>query len=189
MGAAQLLVEQADLAVVAGVALLVVLAELPVAVLVAWVLVILEVLAVKGVWFFIGQKGIDMRYAWIENDKIRDVAHSNPSEIYHPDVAVFYNTQVPEDATNGDGWVNGKLVKPKPQPAPAPAPRRWTDVDFRAGMTLAEKTKWDNDAVPEIKTVKQELPKERAEAVELLDFLVSVNVISQNTSGTILGSA
>lgn len=127
-----------------------------------------------------------MKYAWIENNCIRDIAQGNPDECYHPDIAKFYNTQVPNDAVSGDGWVNGKLVKPKPQPAPAPAPRRWTDVDFRAGMTLAEKTKWDSDAVPEIKTVKQELPKERAEVVELLDFLVSVNVISQRSAGKIL---
>jgi hypothetical protein len=127
-----------------------------------------------------------MKYAWIENQRIRDVAHSNPSEIYPPDGAAYYTTQVPDDAVNGDGWVNDKLVKPKPQPAPAPAPRQWTADNFRAGMTLAEKTKWDSDAVPEIKTVKAELPKERAEAVELLDFLVSVNVISQNTAGKIL---
>lgn len=54
-------------------------------------------------------------------------------------------------------------------------------------MTLAEKTKWDSNAVPEIKTVKQELPKERAEASELLDFLVSVNLISQKTAEKIIG--
>lgn len=128
-----------------------------------------------------------MKYAWIENNKVRDVAHSNPSEIYHPDVAVHYNTQVPDDAVNGDGWVNGDLVKPEPSPPPAPAPRQWTADNFRTGMTLAEKTRWDSNAVPEIKTVKQELPKERAEASELLDFLVSVNVISQTTAGKILG--
>ena len=127
-----------------------------------------------------------MKYAWIENNQIRDIAQGDPVNCYHPEIAKFYDTQVPEDAKTGDGWVNGKLVKPKPQPAPAPAPRRWTDVDFRAGMTLAEKTKWDSDAVPEIETVKRELPKERAEASELLDFLVSVNVISQKTAEKIL---
>ena len=126
-----------------------------------------------------------MKYAWIENGKIRDVAHSNPSEIYHPDVAVFYNTQVPDNAVNGDGWVSGQLVKPEP-PAPAPpAPRQWTANDFRTGMTLAEKTKWDNDSAPEIKTVKQELPKELAGAIELLDFLVGAGVISQATADKI----
>lgn len=124
-----------------------------------------------------------MKYAWIENDRIRDVAHSNPTEIYHPDVAVFYNTQVPDDAVNGDGWVNGALVKPE---LPAPPARRWTADNFRAGMTLAEKTKWDNDSAPEIKTVKAELPQELAGATELLDFLVASNVISQASATKIL---
>jgi hypothetical protein len=129
-----------------------------------------------------------MKYAWIENDKIRDIAPGNPVEFYHPDVAVFYNTKVPEDAINGDGWVNGQLVKPEPSPPapPAPPPRQWTADDFRAGMTLAEKTKWDNDSAPEIKTVKTELPKELANATELLDFLVGAGVISQATSTKIL---
>ena len=126
-----------------------------------------------------------MKYAWIENNVVRDVAHSNPTEIYHPDVAVFYNTQVPDDAVNGDGWVNGALVKPVIV-EPTPPARRWTTDDFRTGMTLAEKTKWDNDSAPEIKTVKAELPKELAGATELLDFLVASNVISQASATKIL---
>jgi hypothetical protein len=124
-----------------------------------------------------------MKYAWIQDGKVRDVAHSNPAEIYHPDVAKFYDTQVPDDAVNGDGWVNGALVKPKP---PAPPAKRWTSDDFRTGMTLAEKTKWDNDTTNEIKTVKAELPKELAGATELLDFLVSSSVISAETKAKIL---
>jgi len=126
-----------------------------------------------------------MKYAWIENDMIRDVAHDEPSKIYHPDVAVFYTTQVPDDAVNGDGWINGALVKPVVV-EPTPAPRQWTANNFRTGMTLAEKTKWDNDSAPEIKTVKAELPKELAGATELLDFLVSSNVISQASATKIL---
>lgn len=126
-----------------------------------------------------------MKYAWIENDKVRDVAHSNPIEIYHPDVAAYYTTQVPDNAVNGDGWVNGALVKPVVVEL-APAARRWTTDDFRTGMTLAEKTKWDNDSALEIKTVKAELPKELTGATELLDFLVSSNVISAQTKTKIL---
>jgi hypothetical protein len=126
-----------------------------------------------------------MKYAWIENDKIRDVAWTDPKDIFHPDIAKLYDTQVPDDAVNGDGWVNGALVKPV-IPEPTPAPRQWTADNFRAGMTLAEKTKWDNDSAPEIKTVKAELPKELAGATELLDFLVASNVISQATATKIL---
>lgn len=127
-----------------------------------------------------------MKYAWIENGKVRDVAPGNPSEWYHPDVAAFYNTQVPDDAVNGDGWVNGALVKPEPPTPAAPAARQWTADNFRAGMTLAEKTKWDSDSAPEIKTVKAELPKELAGATELLDFLVASSVIAAATKTKIL---
>jgi hypothetical protein len=126
-----------------------------------------------------------MKYAWIENNTIRDIAHSNPSEIYHPDVAAHYTTEVPDDAVNGDGWVDGQLIKPTII-QPTPPARQWTANNFRAGMTLAEKTKWDNDSAPEIKTVKSELPKELAGATELLDFLVAANVISQATATKIL---
>jgi len=127
-----------------------------------------------------------MKYAWIENDKVRDVAHSDPIKIYHPDVAVLYDTLVPVDAANGDGWVNSQLVKPEPPPPAPPAPRTWSESDFRAGMTLAEKTKWDNNSAPEIVTVKAELPKELAGATELLDFLVETNVISQASMDKVL---
>jgi len=127
-----------------------------------------------------------MKYAWIENDKIRDVAWTTPSDIYHPDVAALYTIEVPDDAVNGDGWIDGQLVKPEPPTPSEPAPRQWTADNFRTGMTLAEKTKWDNDTMNEIKTVKAELPKELAGATELLDFLVSVNAISQATADKIL---
>ncbi len=48
--------------------------------------------------------------AWIENEKIRDIAQGDLFEIYHPDIAKLYTVEVPDDAANGDGWVNGKLV-------------------------------------------------------------------------------
>ena len=126
-----------------------------------------------------------MKYAWIENQRIRDIAFGDPNGLYHPDVAKFYDTQVPDDAVNGDGWVNGVLVKPEPR-APFVTTRQWTIDNFRFGMTLAEKTKWDNNSAPEIITVKAELPKELVGATELLDFLVSTSVISAETKAKIL---
>ena len=127
-----------------------------------------------------------MKYAWIENGQIQDVAWTDPEKIYHPDIAKLYDTQVPDDAANGDGWVNGQLVKPEPPPPPAPMPRSWTVDDFRKGLSLAEKVKWDNDSAPEIKTVKAELPKQQAGAQELVDFLVASNVISQASATKIM---
>jgi len=128
-----------------------------------------------------------MKYAWIENDKIRDVAHSNPAEIYHPDVAALYTTQVPDDAVNGDGWVNGALVKPV-IPEPTPEPVKWTTDDIRKGLTLAERVKWDNDKSDEIKTAKVELTGSnfKAKVQEVLDMLVASGDVSQASATAIL---
>lgn len=129
-----------------------------------------------------------MKFAWIENDKVRDVAHDEPSKIYHPDVAAFYNTEVPLHAENGDGWVNGQLIKPEPAPTPEPAPRTWTADNIRSNLTLAEKVKWDNDSAPEVVTAKQEMaiPQLVAHTTEVLDMLVGAGVISQASADKVL---
>jgi hypothetical protein len=129
-----------------------------------------------------------MKYAWIENDRIRDVAPGNPVEFYHPDVAAFYDTQVPDDAANGDGWVNGQLVKPELAPEPAPAPRQWTAEDIRAGLTLSERVKWDNNSAPEVVTAKQEMasPQLLEHTTEVLALLVGAQVISQASADKVL---
>lgn len=129
-----------------------------------------------------------MKFAWIENDRVRDVCHGNPAECYHPDVAQFYNTEVPDDAANGDGWVNGQLVKPEPPPPAPPAPRTWTAVDIRAGLTLAERAKWDNDSTDTIKTAKIEMAGAQTveHTTEVLQLLVGAGDISQTSMDKVL---
>jgi hypothetical protein len=129
-----------------------------------------------------------MKYAWIENERVRDVCHANPAECYHPDVAAFYDTQVPDDAANGDGWVNGQLVKPEPAPEPTPAPRTWTADNIRAGLILSERVKWDNNSAPEVVTAKQEMasPQLLEHTTEVLALLVGAQVISQASADKVL---
>ena len=84
-----------------------------------------------------------MKYAWIENDKIRDVCSGNPDECYHPEIAKFYNAEVPDDAENGDGWVNSQLVKPEPmvvEPVTIePVAPKISPVEFKLLFTSAER--------------------------------------------------
>lgn len=130
-----------------------------------------------------------MKWAWIENDKIRDICQGgNPKECYHADFAGFYDTQVPDDAVNGDGWVNGQLVKPVAPPPSPPPPRTWSSDDIRSNLTLTERVKWDNDQSDFIKTVKIELasPKELAATTEILQMLVDAGDISQTSMAKIL---
>lgn len=129
-----------------------------------------------------------MKYAWIENEKIRDICQGgDPSECYHPDVAKFYDTLVPDDAVNGDGWVNNQLIKPPPVVV-VPPPRTWSADDVRKNLTLLEKVKWDNNSSPEIITVKAELvvPATLETITELLELLVITNQISQQSMNKIL---
>lgn len=86
-----------------------------------------------------------MKKAWIENNTVRDVCPGNPDELFHPDIAKFYDTDVPDDAENGDGWVSGQLVKPEPPalvepPAPAPTtPLQVSPVQFKLLFTPQER--------------------------------------------------
>jgi hypothetical protein len=129
-----------------------------------------------------------MKYAWVENGRIRDISQGNPSETYHPDIAAFYTVEVPDNAENGDGFVNGQIIKPEP-PAPPPIPERtWSEVDVRNGLTLIEKVRWDSTVIPEIVTAKKEMsqPLTVTNTTEVLNFLVSTNNISQASADKIL---
>jgi hypothetical protein len=93
-----------------------------------------------------------------------------------------------------DEFTIEKLVPPEPDPnaepapEPTPPPRVWTQNDVRAGLTLAEKTKWDNDSAPEVKTAKIEIGfgLEEAAITEVLDFLVDASVISADSKAAVL---
>ena len=129
-----------------------------------------------------------MKYAWIENDKIRDILHEGtPEESYHPEVAVFYNTLVPDESVNGDGWVNGQLI-PVPPPPVYTHPTTCSIGQLREKLTLADKTKWDNNSTPEIVTAKLEFqsPQLQEYTTEILDALVSSNSISQASKDKVL---
>lgn len=60
-----------------------------------------------------------MKYAWVENDRIRDIAPGeNPQDYYTAEIAAYYNVPVPDNAQNG--WVNNNGVWEAPPPPPPP---------------------------------------------------------------------
>ena len=126
-----------------------------------------------------------MKKAWIENNKVRDIAQGNPAEIYHPDIAAHYSTDIPDDIENGASLVNGTWVNAT---VPTYNVRLVTNDSVRTGLTLSERVKWDNDSTDTIKTAKIEfaLPKMGAKATEILQLLVDSGDISQASMNKIL---
>ena len=84
-----------------------------------------------------------MKYAWLENQTIRDICNGEPSELYHPDVAALYTEQVPDDAANGDTWDGTTLTKPVvviPEPVAAIViPPKVSPVQFKLLFTSPER--------------------------------------------------
>lgn len=53
-----------------------------------------------------------MKKAWIENNRVRDIANGNPNELFHPDIAVHFDTDIPDDIVVGAELVNAKWANP-----------------------------------------------------------------------------
>ncbi len=125
-----------------------------------------------------------MKKAWIENGKVRDVAHDNPFLIFTPEVAAFYATDVPDGTKPGAVIANGVWTNP-PEIIPV---RQWTASEVRAGLSLTERVKWDADKTDTIKTAKLEFayPRNQADTTEVLQFLVDAGDISAASMAKIL---
>ena len=115
-----------------------------------------------------------MKYAWTENDTIRDVCLGNPIECYHPDVAIHYITQVPDAAQNG--WIKSGstwIVPPVPEPTPAPTPEpvypSLSPIQFKLLFTSAERIaiKAARATDPVIEDIYEILDDPRLTAVDL----------------------
>jgi hypothetical protein len=132
-----------------------------------------------------------MKYAWIENDTVRDICPGHPDQHYTPEIAALYNTQVPDETRMGSVFMGGSWVYLVPNVEyiePPPLPRFWTMDHVRAGMSLMERVKWDNDDSNAIKTAKIELQQAPdLEAVRpVLQMLVDTGAIAQETMDKVL---
>ena len=138
-----------------------------------------------------------MKYAWIESQRIRDIAPSNPAELYHPDVAKNYDTLVPANAANGDGWVNGALVKPVPLPPPvpvAPKPPIVSAIQYKMLFTAQERIAAKASADPVVMDLQDLLNDPRTTSVDLslksisdaLDYMTSIKLLAAGRKAEIL---
>ena len=88
-----------------------------------------------------------MKYAWIENNKIRDIVEVYPFTIFHADVAKNYSTEVEDNVENNaelvDGvWVNPVTPEPDPDyviPEPEKVYLKVTPLEFKMLFTSQER--------------------------------------------------
>ena len=143
-----------------------------------------------------------MKYAWAENDTIRDICHGNPQELYTPEVAAHYTTEVGDDIVSGATWDGSKWVNP---PAPVPVPptppvqqyaTTMTPIEFRLLFVSAEriaiKTAAKTDPIvedfwsivndPEL----TQISVKDAQVIEALDYLESIGILTPARKAVIL---
>lgn len=80
-----------------------------------------------------------MKKAWIENNVIRDIAHSDPMSIFHKDVAINYSVDVPDTAENGATLTNGTWVNLAIIVAEGVIPPKLTPIEFKMCFTSQER--------------------------------------------------
>ena len=88
-----------------------------------------------------------MKYAWIENNKIRDIVEVDPFTIFHADVAKNYSTEVEDNVKDNAELIDGVWVNPvTPEPDPdyvAPEPEKVypkvTPLEFKMLFTSQER--------------------------------------------------
>lgn len=140
-----------------------------------------------------------MKKAWIENSTIRDIAHGDPTAIYHPDIAALYDTAVPDEAQNGDSYVAGVwTAKPAPEvvaPEPVAAvPPKVTVIEYKMLFTSAERIAAKASADPVIVDLRELMDDPRTAHVDLslqsisdaLDYMTAIGLIAAGRKAEIL---
>lgn len=84
------------------------------------------------------------KFAWVENNVIRDLCNGDPAELYHPDVAVHYSTPVGDNVEKDFVLVNGEWAAPVVPEIPAPVEVlqrtiEITPMDFKLRFTSQER--------------------------------------------------
>lgn len=141
-----------------------------------------------------------MKHAWIENGTIRDIAPADPTSLYHPDVAALYSTEVPDEALNGDSFVDGVWTpKPAPEPTPAPepippTPPKVSPVEFKLLFTAPERVAIKTSDDPVVQDFFELINDPRLTHVNLalqstqdaLDYLTATGVLASGRKAEIL---
>lgn len=140
-----------------------------------------------------------MKKAWVENNRIRDIAAGNPADLFHPDIAALYDTDVPDTAVNGAELVDGEWVNPAPaEPAaPAPTPERIEEIGpiaFKLLFGIEEIIAIYNSADPVVVTLRSIIDDPRTDKVDrnllgvqlMIGYLEQTDLIGEGRAAAIV---
>lgn len=140
-----------------------------------------------------------MKYAWLQASIIRDICNGDPGSLFHPDIAALYDTEVPDEAMQGDTFEDGVLT-PKPIPAPvavepvAPVPPKVSVIEYKMLFTSAERIAVKASVDPIIIDLQELMNDPRTTTVDLslqsisdaLDYMTAVGLIAAGRKAQIL---
>lgn len=136
--------------------------------------------------------------AWIENGRIRDICHGDPSSCYAAEIAANYSEDVPDNAENGDGWDGVTLAKPIPATPEQSSvvPPKVSPVEFMLLFTSSERVSIKAERVtdPVIDDFMGIIDDQRLTSVDLslastqkaLLYLVSKGILTEDRVHEIL---
>jgi hypothetical protein len=139
-----------------------------------------------------------MKKSWLEAQTIRDIAQGNPNELYHPDIAKYYDTDVPDDAANGDTWDGTTLTKPvQPefvQLKVIAVPPTVSVIEYKLLFTVQERIATKNSTDPVIVDLQELMNDARTTVVDLslksiqeaLDYMTTLNILGAGRKAEIL---
>ncbi|MGB4498538.1 MAG: hypothetical protein WBI40_07555 [Methylococcaceae bacterium] len=125
---------------------------------------------------------------------IQDVCNGNPDEMYHPDIAKFYDTDVPENAENGDTLIDGVLTKPDVAAIEPTIVKTVSPIVFKLRFTAPERVAIYQSTDLIVKDFVALLDDVRLTLVDLtlqstidaIDYLIAQNLIATSRKDEIL---
>jgi hypothetical protein len=140
-----------------------------------------------------------MKYAWIENNVIRDIANGNPDELFHADIAKYYDTEVPDDVLNGATLVNGAWVNPAPveYAAPEAMPKeapKVSPIEFKLLFSPTERVAIKTSIDPIVQDFYEITNDARLTYIDLglkstkdaIAYLVNIGILTKDRADVIL---
>lgn len=79
--------------------------------------------------------------AWIENNRVREICKGEPSELYHPDIAKNFDTEIDEDVLVGAELVKGVWINPTIDEPITPTVEyaKISPIEFKMLFTVSER--------------------------------------------------